>query len=354
MDNVIERRNVEYIPLIEDFKDKIKGLNLQGLTGPHFPCVGECYEKARYKFAFCGMETYGWTSLQDFMETKYAQDYLQDMGDSNLNNYNPVGWITNNLHTTFWGFIFKFLAKFYNYTDVSQLINEERDETSNSILKSMVWCNSNSIERFVVSSKPDADPKVWKIIKEASIIFDDLNHIINFGHPDVIFVFGKDTNEKYLANDDTLSHIYSINEKQRKNVLKIEHKNHQYRYYYLRNSATHVFLLPHPRWIGQFSGIGHEKYIESLLKDIKNYNIWDVLPETNLDWKIEMKENNIDSIDYKYQLIASIAHTLIKNNFVMYGGDLGKLFNVNNLTKNNGDPYFENGNHLLIFIVNFP
>ena len=94
MDKIIDRRNAEYNPLIENFKNEIKGLNVKGLTGPHFPCVGECYEKAKYKFAFCGMETYGWTSLQDLMDTKNASDYLE-MGDSNLNNLDPIDWISN-------------------------------------------------------------------------------------------------------------------------------------------------------------------------------------------------------------------------------------------------------------------
>jgi len=34
--NLIERRNAEYQPLIESFKERIKGLELEGITGPQF------------------------------------------------------------------------------------------------------------------------------------------------------------------------------------------------------------------------------------------------------------------------------------------------------------------------------
>ena len=68
MKDIISRRNAEYSPLIECFKNDIKGVNIQGITGPHFPGVGECYDKAKYKFAFCGMETYGWNSMDSFMK----------------------------------------------------------------------------------------------------------------------------------------------------------------------------------------------------------------------------------------------------------------------------------------------
>lgn len=34
--NLIERRNAEYQPLIESFKERIKGLELEGITRPQF------------------------------------------------------------------------------------------------------------------------------------------------------------------------------------------------------------------------------------------------------------------------------------------------------------------------------
>ena len=75
--NVIDRRNCEYSQLIEDFKKKIKGINAQGVTGPHLPGIGSSYFRAKYKFAFCGIETYGWNSMESFME-KSPEEYLMD------------------------------------------------------------------------------------------------------------------------------------------------------------------------------------------------------------------------------------------------------------------------------------
>ena len=167
MTNIIEKRAAEFSPLIDNLKKEVKGLNVNGITGPHFPGIGEYYEKSSYKFAFCGMETYGWESMTDFIN-KDSNEYLS-IADRYLNNYDPLNWASN-WHATFWGFVFKFLARFYKI-DFQKLIGDDDDNKLRSVLKSFVWANMNSIERFDVTSKwNNADYTVWEIVKESSKI----------------------------------------------------------------------------------------------------------------------------------------------------------------------------------------
>lgn len=341
MENIIDRRNVEYDPLINSFKNKVKGLNYHGITGPHFPGVGECYESAKYKFAFCGMETYGWDSMETFM-AKNSNEYLSRT-DKRLNSYDPLGWASN-WHATFWGFVFKFLAKFYK-ADFVKLVNDKDDESLRSILKSFVWGNANSIERFEVSSKwGDADPKAWEIVKQASRKIDDLNHIINSCAPKVVFIIYSGVDEDYIMNEKTLSGIFGGDFAQRGSRLKLHNESPKYDYYYLRNSSTHVFHLPHPTWMGLYSGIGIDAYVDSLIKDIENYQIWNTLPKSSKDWKGKTsREIDKTSVEFKFGLVASIARSLTKQDVVMYGGDLGRVFNQNNIYTQYGSQFSEEG-----------
>lgn len=340
MKNIIDRRNAEYSPLINEFKEEVKDLNLQGITGPHFPGVGECYEKAKYKFAFCGMETYGWNKMLDLM----AQDpnvYLSD-SDRCLNNYEHLGWAAN-WHATFWGFVFNFLAKFYKIK-FDQLVYDENDEIARSLLKSFVWANSNAIERYEVTSKREgADQNAWEAVKSASKRFDDINHIINSCSPRIIFIVYSGANEDYMLNEKTISDIYGNNFNQRKDWLRLHHENPKYDYYYLRATATHVFHLPHPRWMGLYSGIGLDAYVDSLIQDIEDYHIWDVLPDSGKGWNTAPGcELEASDIDFKYRLVASVAHTLVQNNVVMCGGDIIRLFNMNGILTQRGTNYSNN------------
>ena len=341
MDNIINRRNAEYVPLIENFRNEVVGLNLKAITGPHFPGVGECYEAAKYKFAFCGMETYGWESMENFMEYDICK-YLS-YADNCLNSYKHLGWASN-WHATFWGFVFKFLAKFYK-TDFNELVRGGNNITSQLLLKSFVWGNANSIERYEVTSKcGGADFAAWETIKKVSKKIDDINHIINSCAPKVIFIIYSGASEEYMLNESTLSGIYGENFNQRRSRLKLPHNNPKYDYYYLRSSSTHVFHLPHPTWMGLYSGIGIDTYVDSLIKDIEDYQIWDVLPKSSEDWEIIIaKDHEKNSINNKFELVASIAHSLTKHNTIMYGGDLGKVFNLNMIPTQYGTPYSMDG-----------
>lgn len=104
-----ERRVAEYEDLIQEFKEKIKGINLKGIPEPHLPVFGRTYDKSKYKFVFCGMETYGWGKIEDFVErTPYDSVFASDY---TINDFEYLGY-PKNYHATFWGFILKFLSKF--------------------------------------------------------------------------------------------------------------------------------------------------------------------------------------------------------------------------------------------------
>lgn len=350
MKNIIDRRNAEFIPLIEGFKKELAQLNIKGITGPHFPGVGECYENAKYRFAFCGMETYGWNEMQDFM-SRDANDYLKDSDDC-LNQFQPLGWASN-WHATFWGFVFKFLARFY-HVDFCKLVDKNAsDKEVQSILKSFVWAQANSIERYEVTSQwAGAEQQAWNAVKTASRKFDDLNHIINSCAPKVVFIVYSGANEDYFMNDDTLSSMYNVDAKHRKNCLRLSHAEIKYDYYYLRNSSTHVFKLPHPTWMGLYSGIGIDAYVDSLIKDIETYHIWDSLPvDQDVFIFPKAEENHLCLIDEKYHIIASIAHSLTQNNIVMYGGDIASLFKMNNILTQYGAEYSEDNSRGIFKVI---
>ena len=309
MNNIIDRRNAEFIPLIEEFKKELSNLNIKGITGPHLPGVGECYENAKYRFAFCGMETYGWNEMKDFM-SREANDYLKDSDDC-LNQFLPLGWASN-WHATFWAFVFRFLARFYQ-VDFCKLVDKNSsDKEIQAILKSFLWAQANSIERYEVTSQwAGAEQHAWDEVKTASRKFDDLNHIINSCAPKVVFIVYSGVNEDYFMNDETLSRMYSVDAKHKKNCLRLSNAEMKYDYYYLRNSSTHVFKLPHPTWMGLYSGIGIDAYVDSLIKDIETYHIWDSLPvgQDVFTFPI-MEEDHLCLIDEKYRIIATIAHSL--------------------------------------------
>lgn len=337
-ENLIDKRDAEYVPLIEKFKKGIKDIYVNGITGPFLPGVGNCYQNAKYKIAFCGMETYGWLSLETFLkEDNYS---LIRVSDDSLNSNKYLGWRSND-HTTFWGFILKFLATFYK-VDFNDLVNNKYP----NLLHSFLWGNSNAMERYEISSS-GSEYKNWELAKKASKDFDDLNHIINSCAPKVVMILYSNVDDNYFLNEETISRIYGINVSDRKKILKIQDetmKEMKYAYYYVRESDTHIFQMPHPRWMGQFSGIGFDKYINIIINDFKKYHIWNHLPDSAEDWESNSK-NFIDkqSTEFKYNLIASIAHMLTENNIKMKGEQIGTLLNTNNILTSYGTPYSDDG-----------
>lgn len=167
----------------------------------------------------------------------------------------------------------------------------------------------------------------------------------------MVFIIYSRANEEYIVDETTLSGIYGEDFNQRTSRLKLHNEKPKYDYYYLRGSSTHVFHLPHPTWMGLFSGIGIDAYIDSLLNDIENYHVWDSMPTSCLDWnRKSSQEIDKSSIEFKYGLVASIAHSLTESDSIMYGGDLGRLFNMNGILTN-GQPYSEDGGRGIFNVI---
>jgi hypothetical protein len=105
--------------------------------------------------------------------------------------------------------------------------------------------------------------------------------------------------------------------------------------------------------MGVWSGIGIDAYIDSLMKDIENYHVWDSMPTSSEDWnRKSIPAIDKSSIEFKYELIASIAHSLTESDSIMYGGDLGRLFNMNGILTN-GQPYSEDGGRGVFTVIRY-
>lgn len=333
--NVKDRQEAEYKPLIEKFINEVKGLNLNGLPEPHLPAVGDWYEKCRYKFAFCGMETNGWGALSDFIKMNPYKIIKANNG--NINNLEFLNWKKND-HATFWAFVLHFLSEFYHLP-----YEELCDGKHSEVLRSFLWANTNAIERYEVSAKDSgADQKDWNKAKEASLPFDNFNHVIDFAKPTVVFILYAGAPEKFFLDFD--KEYMGLEFSDKKTYFSLDNTELKYRYYYRRDSNTHFFCLPHPTFMGLFSGKGIGAYVNSIISDIKSYHIWNFMPSELFGRWFMPKESEVkSSMEYKRKFIASLAEFLIENNSVMTGQELQTLFNRNGIKTNWGGEYSENG-----------
>ena len=333
MSTLNDRRIAEYQTYISKFINDIQGVDPTGIPEPHIPVFGETYEKCKYKMVFCGMETYGWGELKNFIQNE--PEKLVTASDYTVNELEFLGWRKND-HATFWGFILKFLAAFYK-VDFQDIVNPKKYP---ELLKSFIWANANSIERYdVTASKEGADQSSWLKVKEASKNLDNLNHIINVAKPHVVFILYKDANENFFLKEGIGTKAYGVNIDDRKNYLRIDDKELGYSYYYRRDSDTHIFHLPHPRYFGV--RFGFSKYINSILAKIQQYHIWPELPSSdNNEWFIDNDSRYCkSSIEYKRIFIADLAKVLVEHKMTMAGNELRVLFNQNGINTSNGSPY---------------
>ena len=333
MSTLNDRRIAEYQTYISKFINDIQGVDPTGIPEPHIPVFGETYEKCKYKMVFCGMETYGWGELKNFIQNN--PDELVTASDYTINELEYLKWRKND-HATFWGFILKFLSAFYK-VDFQDIVNPQKYP---DLLKSFIWANANSIERYEVTAcKEGADQSSWLKVKEASKNLDNLNHIINVAKPHVVFILYKDADENFFLKEGICTKAYGVNTDDRKNYLRIDDKELGYSYYYRRDSDTHIFHMPHPRYFGV--KYGFEKYISSILEKIQLYNIWPELPSSdNNEWFIDNEpSNDKSSIEYKRIFIADLAKVLVEHKMIMSGNELRELFNQNKINTSYGTPY---------------
>ena len=315
--------------------------DVSGIQAPHIPIAGANYDRAEYKIAFVGMETYGWDDLERFingMEVSPWQSVLkyQDW-------LNPIGILKGNGNATFWGFIIRFLETFYKIEH--QKILNRRDP--HPILSSFVWAETNAIERYhVTAEKNGVDREIWEKVKEYSKPLDNIEHLITATKPKVVIITDKWVSENYIFSDNDDAEILP---KTKYFALKlVPDEDVKYQYYYLREQDAHVFVIPHPRWLGLHKLT--DIYINSIIKIIEDYKIWKKLPQKEEDW--QMLPTNKSSKKFKYEFVGNLANLLASNNMTMTGVELAMLFNTNRITPQSSKNYStKNGRGILTKVV---
>lgn len=329
-----ERIFEEYDVLISQFANEIKNLNAEGIPSPHIPIANENYDKAKYKIAFAGMETYGWGDMNEFIN--HPQTYVRQTSKW----FTSKGVLSQNGNATFFGFIIRFMEKFY-HIDKSKILDRNNPHP---ILTSYVWANTNSIERYEVTAKNNGvSYDVWEKVKTSSRKLDSINHLISATNAKVIFIMYKHVNSDYVFKEEDFNETMgTISDNSKIAFSCIPDASIPYKYSYLRDQKTHVFIMPHPTWIGAYSGIGFDKYIDSIMKTLSDYKILE-LPTKESDWEKPEVVINKSSIMYKRQFIASLAETLVLNNVSISGSELRNIFRANDIKTKYGTDYSDNG-----------
>jgi len=296
----IERELIKvYEPLLKQFIEEIKDVKMENLPVPFLPVCGKNYENAPFKIAFIGWETRDNSKLEEFFEKtkenpavalKWFYDAIDEEEDFPLSGYG------NNFGTGFWDLIMRFLAAFYNIDDWKKIKNLEQPD----ILKSFVWGNIDSIEKFNATAKNmGCSFKDWLMVKNASLVFDNANYLLNVFKPNIaIILTWRDSN--WLPKD-----IIDVS----KTEIIIEN---YLEYYYVPNTETHVYWTHHPgsRLLQKF---GYDNLIFRIFQDINNRKVFEDFPgkkllelhnkQTNLfeKLKVQLKNSatllNVESLD---------------------------------------------------------
>ncbi|MBL0200350.1 MAG: hypothetical protein IPP81_09270 [Chitinophagaceae bacterium] len=261
-----------YQPLLEKFILDLKEVNTKSLPIPFLPYYGTGYENSFYKIAFVGMETRDSTGLQEYLHEQEKQSeevfywfredldepfYFMDKGYTYMNNSG----------LDFWGFILKFLAKFYGIDDWKELKNKTHFNHA-EILKSFIWGNVSSIERYEVGDRGDAKKEDYNAVKLASKIFDQFNILLNVFKPNIVILLNWDAPEEWLLTGISK---YS-------GPLKIEEKSLWY--YYFQDTDTHLYWTHHPRSLA--FKIDFNDFIYKIRQDIVNRNVFKGFPGKEL------------------------------------------------------------------------
>ena len=306
------------LDLMRKFLNNVEGIDLNGIPAPHIPVIGELYKKSKYKIAFYGIETKGWGNLEEF-QNKFKNNE-QEAFDYLSQDYKELDFLywTNNFGTQFFNYVLLFLAKFYNISDWKLLRSEEKYQY---ILKTFIWGNTNSIERYEVTAKPNGvDFQNWEVIKGKSRIFDTAKHILDTCRPDVVLMLNWGESSDWLDVKD----------------VKLTRVADHIEYAFLKDTGTHFYKLPHPRWIAP--NMGFEKNIDIVINDLLKKGIH--LKEEAIDQhNLKIEYNNIND---KHEYIALLAQFLTANNMKMSGSELANHINRNGFKTSYG-AYYKGG-----------
>jgi len=301
MENKIEKELIKaYEPLLRRFSETINGVNVKNLPSPFLPVYGENYELNEYKIAFVGWETRNNFTLEGFSEVlqkdmKEALYWFYDIIDEEEGF--PFRDYGNNFGTGFWDFIMKFLASFYNIPIWKDIKNLKYPD----ILKSFVWGNLDSIERFeVTAKKKGCNFNDWVKVKEASEIFDNAEIFLNVFQPKVTLVLSWQDND-WLSKD-------AIDKNKTETIL-----SDNILYYYVPKTNSHIYWTHHPGSLSRnkidfnyinyliLTDINKRKIFEKSVGDefIKSYNEQLVKKEQRSNLFTELKlqlKNSADAL----------------------------------------------------------
>ena len=269
----------EYIPLIEEFVTQVEqsGVQTDGIPEPHLPVIGKNYEQCKYKIAFFGIDTKGWNELSDFIIDWHSDPQQALYGwKKPLDEMEYLKWC-NNFHTSFWDFVIQFLCEFYHIS------SPEEYENYADIGTSFVWGNTNAIEKYDNVKDSGVKEEDYDIVKNYSRIFDSADHVLKPIRPNVLIVLNWSEAEEWLTKFEDKS-----------DVLRIELDTHLL-YYYIRSSNTHVFWTAHPRWLSKEI----HTMITKIIQKIREYNVWDILPEKPSDWCLPMSQDSNQNTSHR-------------------------------------------------------
>jgi len=257
MDNL---KNYEdyYKTLWQEFLFKIKDVDVKKCPEPHLPIYGEYYSKSEFKIAFVGIEAARSCDLEEYNSEDGYSKIIQDWKENDFDSLEYCNWAGQ---WNFWRFIFQFLGKFYN-VDLEELKNHDSEHAQN-ILRSFVWANTNSIERYHITAEgKNVKYENWKKVKDASAIFDKAENILKTYKPKILLLLNwRNVPDGWFPE--------GIGEPE-------ENDKPPLRYYYLKNSDTHLYWTKHPRALS--TSIGYDVIIYEILQSIKSKNIFPTFP----------------------------------------------------------------------------
>lgn len=301
---MIEEYKELYENLISEFIKKLPKDDLTGIPCPMIPCVGEMYEKSKYRIAFFGMETRGWGDLQTLVNISNSNNMLENLtGD--FKELEFIEW-TNNFHTSYWDYVLEFLRRLYKIDNSDEL---KYDEKYQNILRSFIWGNTNSLERYEVTAKNcNVNEEIWNKVKDASLIFDSAKYILETCKPNVLIINNWNQAESWLIVDEKVEHI--------------ELDDHIW-YYFLPKTNTHVYWLSHPNWLSR-----KQKFDSSITTIINDLN------KKNIDFSNtfnQEEESQNDICISKQEYIGKLAMFLSSMNKKMSGMELANHLNRNGI-----------------------
>jgi hypothetical protein len=200
------------------------------------------------KVAVIGRDTRYWGDMRHFIQAaKESPDEAILRGKGEFDALDFTGW-TNNFGKTFWDTSMKILAGIHGVSDWKSLKRREEE----SVLRSFMWANVNSVERYEVTPQENQVPwDIWRKVKDASEEYlDSFKNILEIFTPNVVV----------LMNWDPGAHFIDFY------IKWDEFGNHQ-AYAFYEPSKTHIIATAHPTWLNQ-----NHLYDEAISGIIKKAN----------------------------------------------------------------------------------